>query len=169
MVVVCLLAAAVTVVLRLAVGYAFAQSVLPDQSLTPGVVASTDLDEVCGVAGGRTYSQRHRKTSYQMKVEVRQRYGAKSCGEVDHRVELSLGGADVVENLWCQAGPPEPWNYKLKDRLESLVWRRVCREHTMSLVAGQAVFLAPDWRVGYCALVGGEPCPPSTGSLKKVE
>ena len=143
-----------------AIPEARSQSVLPDPALTPGVVASTDPAEVCGVVGGRTYSQRHRKTSYQMKVEVRRRYGAQRCGEIDHRVELSLGGDDAVENLWCEAGPPEPWSYKLKDRLEALVWRRVCRDHSMTLEEGRAVFLAPDWRAGYCALVGGAPCPP---------
>ena len=142
------------------VSAAFAQVVLPDQVLTPGVIASVNQTEVCGKIGGVTYSQRHRRTTTAMKAEVRREYGMARCGEVDHRVELSLGGADVIGNLWCQPGPPVVWNFKLKDRLEALVWRKVCREHSMTLAQGQAVFLAPDWRLSYCRLIGGAPCPP---------
>ncbi len=139
---------------------AHAQSVLPDPSLTPGVIASTDQAEVCGIVGGLSYSKRHRATSYEVKAEVRQRYHAQSCGEIDHRGPLALGFADVVENLWCQPGPPEPWNYKLKDELEVYVWLAVCKRDTMTLAQGQAIFLEPDWRVPFCALIGGAPCPP---------
>ena len=133
---------------------------LPDPALTPGVVASTDPAEVCGYVGGLSYSARHRKTTVAMKAAVAREYGAARCGEIDHRVELSLGGADVPANLWCQPGPPVVWNFRLKDRLESYVWRAVCRQHMMSLAAGQAIFLAPDWRVAYCQFIKGPPCPP---------
>lgn len=132
---------------------------LPDPGLTPGVIASTDEAEVCGTVNGVTYSKRHRQTTAAMKAQVAREYGREHCGEIDHRVELSLGGADDVKNLWCQPGPDEAiWNFKLKDRLEAEVWRRVCHQHSMTLAEGQAVFLAPDWRVEYCRIIGGGPC-----------
>jgi hypothetical protein len=136
------------------------RSILPPPE-APGVVASTDQTEVCGIVGGLSYSKRHRATTQEMKAEVRRRDHAAVCGEIDHRLMLALGGADAIENLWCQPGPPEPWNFHLKDALELLVWENVCKHHTMTLAEGQAVFMAPDWRVGYCALIGGPPCPPS--------
>src|SRR5713226_1957873 len=111
---------------------------LPDPRLTPGVVASADRAEVCGSVDGLSYSRRHRATTAEMKAEVRRRYGATHCGEIDHRLPLALGGADVVENLWCEAGPEETvWNFRLKDALEVHVWAAVCHDHTMSLGDGQ--------------------------------
>ncbi len=132
---------------------------LPDPKLTPGVVASTDEAEVCGFVGGLSYSKRHRATTAEMKAEVRRRYGRTHCGEIDHRVPLALGGADVVENLWCQPGPDEAvWNFILKDALEFHVWASVCHDHTMSLAQGQTLFLEPDLTEQYCGLIAGEVC-----------
>jgi hypothetical protein len=88
-----------------------------------------------------------------MKRAVERRYGLdRNPGEIDHRVPLALGGAGVLRNLW-----PEPggrWSYHAKDRMESVAWRDVCRRGTLSLRAAQALFLAPDWRVGYKQLLG---------------
>jgi hypothetical protein len=122
----------------------------PDPTLTPGVVASTDEAEVCGVVDGKTYSQRHRQTTAAMKAEVFKRYGIEKDGrefEIDHRLELSLGGADDVRNLWPQEGMTHP-SFHDKDRLESRVWRMVCKKHSMSLADAQAIFLG-DWIAGY--------------------
>lgn len=134
------------------------QGDIPDDHCTPGVVASTDPVDVCGIIDGQTYSQRHRQTSAEMKAEVRRRYGMARCGEIDHRLPLALGGADTVENLWCQPGEGT-WPYRLKDKLEVTVWRQVCHEHSKTLSEGQAIFLEPDWRDEYCQEIGGAPCP----------
>jgi hypothetical protein len=134
---------------------AAAAEILPPPE-APGVVASADQDEVCGYAGGLTYSKRHRQTTPEMKAEAHR--GQRTCGEIDHRLPLALGGADDVHNLWCEPGPPEPWNFHVKDRLEVYVWHAVCKTHSMTLADGQAVFLRPDWRDAYCTLVGGPPC-----------
>lgn len=132
---------------------------IPDPAFTPGVVASTDEAEVCGREGGLTYSQRHRQTTSGTKKAVLQEYGQEPPfdGEIDHRLPLALGGADVVKNLWPQKAVGK-WNYHMKDALEVYVWAAVCKHHTMTLADGQAVFLAPDWRAGYCKLIGGEAC-----------
>jgi len=138
--------------------YAEDLPVVPDPTLTPGVVASTDEAEVCGIVDGKTYSQRHRKTTSAMKGEVFKRYGIQKAGrefEVDHRVELSLGGADELGNLWPEEGWQHP-SFHDKDRLEARVWRMVCKEHSMSLADGQAIFLG-DWREGYQKVFGAAP------------
>ncbi len=39
----------------------------PDDALTPGVVASIDPTDVCGIIDGLTYSKRHRHTPLELK------------------------------------------------------------------------------------------------------
>ena len=128
---------------------------LPDPRLTPGAVAEDGHTEtsVCGLVDGLTYSKRHRATPQALKRELRDRDGAIGRGEIDHRVPLALGGADIVNNLWWQPGPDAPgvvWTYLDKDRLETEIWQRVCKRRTMPLEDGQAVFLVPDWGRQYC-------------------
>ena len=136
---------------------------LPDAACSPGVVASTDQTDVCGYVGGLSYSKRHRQTPTGLKALIRKRYGQTDNhgdAEIDHRVPLALGGEDSVYNLFWEPGDGQgyTWTYHLKDRLEVLLWHRVCREHSMPLADAQAVFLAPDWRLYYCQYVGGAPC-----------
>lgn len=79
----------------------------PDDTLTPGAVASTDGNDVCGIVDGLSYSRRHRHTSPELKREVYAAYYVDPAGrefEVDHRVPVCLGGADIRENLWPQEG-----------------------------------------------------------------
>ena len=123
---------------------------MPDPSLTPGVVASTDTAEVCGYVDGLSYSRRHRATTLEMKREVRRRYGITGYwrGEIDHRAPLCVGGADVVENLWPQA------DFQAKDELEAQVCRAVCHGQ-MTLQQGQAIFLG-DWRGHLSEKRGGQ-------------
>jgi hypothetical protein len=132
--------------------------VVPDPSLTPGAVASTDPNDVCGVVDGVTYSRRHRHTPAELKREVYAEYGIDRAGqdfEIDHRVPLCIGGADVGENLWPQEGWQHP-SYHDKDRLEAEVCREVCEHHEMSLHDGQAIFLG-DWVAGYQKVFGDDP------------
>lgn len=124
---------------------------VPDPVLTPGVIASTDQADVCGYVDGLSYSRRHRATSPELKDWVFREYGItpprgrdRGEWEIDHRVPLALGGADVAANLWPQAGWGQ-WNYHQKDEVEFRAWRAVCKWHTMTLQEGQAIFLG-DWR-----------------------
>ncbi len=135
---------------------------VPDDSVTPGVVASTDQRDVCATVDGLTYSKRHRATPAELKRSIRER---DSCdphnSEVDHRLPLSLGGDDVERNLSCQPGPAQgvTWNYHDKDRLETYAWQSVCRHHTMTLGAAQAMFLAPsNWIQRYCEVFSDSRC-----------
>src|SRR5205807_7297047 len=119
---------------------------------------STDPNDVCGIVDGLTYSKRNRHTPVELKYEVYTAYGIEAGGrpfEVDHRVPLCLGGADARENLWPQEGWQHP-NFHDKDRLETEVCRMVCRDHSMTLQAGQAIFL-DDWITGYRQIFGRDP------------
>jgi hypothetical protein len=120
---------------------------VPIDELTPGIVASTDVSEVCGRIEGVTYSERHRKERHD-KYRIMLAYGydiSRSRDyELNHRVPLALGGADIVANLW-----PEPWGGQMnahdKDHLEDWAWRSVCLARTLSLRDAQEMFFG-DWR-----------------------
>lgn len=95
---------------------------IPDDSLTPGAIATTSQAEVCAFGGSLSYSQAHRQTSYQLKEWIFREYGMeppdrteRGQWEVDHRVPLCLGGADVAANLW----PQNAATYHDKDALEA--------------------------------------------------
>lgn len=123
---------------------------IPSDIITPGAIASHDSNEVCGIINGLTYSKRHRATPYDLKAAIRQRDHSTGGGEVDHRVPLCLGGADVEANLWWQQ------NFKHKDELEAWACRAVCHEHTLGLDAAQTMFLG-DWRESYKQVFGVMP------------
>lgn len=91
-------------------------------------------------------------------MAVYKAYGLTSvtCGhcEVDHRVPLEIGGADVKENLWPQSYETSPWNAHMKDHLEDYIHEQVCTRHTMTLQAAQQIFLQPDWREQFKTYLG---------------
>lgn len=122
-----------------------AYPLIPDPNLTPGAVASTDDQEVCGVQDGLSYSKNHR-LDHTLKNKSIRLYGIEGFrGEGDHRVPLSLGGADKVSNMWPQVYEG-PCGAKAKDVVEDRLWRQVCKEHSMSLSDAQAVFMGPYWK-----------------------
>lgn len=68
---------------------------IPDSRCSPGVVASTNVADVCGEVNGKSYSERHRKTPEGLKQAIRKRYVVeqnRGDAEIDHRVPLALGG-----------------------------------------------------------------------------
>ena len=130
---------------------------VPDSTCTPGVVASTDEQDVCGVVDGLSYSKRHRQTPAGLKALIRKRYGAQAIPaeheEIEHLIPLCAGGMDSVMNLWRQSGDGL-WSYHVQDRMEAEVCRRICAG-TLPLADGQALFV-PDWRVGFCRVFPGD-------------
>ncbi len=123
-----------------------AAAVTPNAQLTPGAVSSDPVEAVCrpGYAAAR-----RAELPRVARAEVYARYGMAEHSRgfvIDHRVPLSLGGLNLVENLW-----PEPKagreSAHAKDELERALHSRVCRYHTMTLRAAQDVFLG-DWRAG---------------------
>jgi hypothetical protein len=144
----------VFLLLLMAAGHIWAQQaprplpIRPDKKLTPGAIATLDVEKVCHVG----YSKTVRKTSEAMKARVYARYGIvneKGADfEIDHRVALSIGGADVEKNEWPQSYLTQPWNAYRKDVLEHYIWRRVCIQKTMTLLEGQRIFQG-DWIDAY--------------------
>lgn len=131
--------------------------IVPDPILTPGVVATTDQADICGVVGGLRYTERHRFTTQSMKDGTFSKYQIVKGGrdfEVDHRVPICAGGADVKENLWPQLGWLHP-SYHDKDRLEDQICRLICKG-SVSVTDGQAIFMG-DWTLGYAKVFGKAP------------
>lgn len=135
----CLVASADTPDRRVPAPYAYAiadgdwtkaLAVLPDQMRTPGKVREgATAVELC-MDGFTTKAFRH--TTPAMKRAVYLRYNTspnaglcKSGCEVDHLVPLTLGGDDVIENLWPQPSEPKP-GFHQKDALEVRLHSRVC-------------------------------------------
>lgn len=97
---------------------------LPDSTVTPGAVATTDTAIVCHRS---TKTVRH--TTEATKKRVYLEYGIRShkAGEyeIDHLIPLELGGADTITNLWPQPAEPEP-GFHQKDKLENELHRLAC-------------------------------------------
>lgn len=143
----------------LLIGLAAAGGNMPDPTLTPGAVASTNLAEVCASDGkpGSAYSRAHRSMNEQQRQADFERYGVpwsdRHDYEDDHLVPLCLGGADRLENRW-----PQPrhgsWNSYEKDQLEGYTCRAVCSGQ-LGLGEAQRWFLTPaDWRDAYRRIFG---------------
>ncbi len=117
---------------------------MPDTTLTPGAVATTDRAEICAWVGGRSYSQRHRmwesKRSTLLKYGLDPRDGRHY--EDDDLVPVCLGGDNANPlNHW-----PMPWpEAREKDELEGQTCRAVCAGR-MTPEAGQAIFTSGRWR-----------------------
>jgi len=111
---------------------------LPVARLTPGAIRTADTSVYCHQ---RTRDVRH--TSAALKDTVYRAFGwttaAHPAGEVDHKVPLELGGADVRANLWFQPAP----DHLAKDSVENWARREVCAGR-MSGVWAQQIFMR-DW------------------------
>jgi hypothetical protein len=118
---------------------------MPRQDLTPGAIASSDLDEICSTG----YARNHRQTTDEMKDWVMREYGLTSRRdvEIDHRIPICLGGADVAANLWPQ---PYPEAIK-KDHLEWAVCMAICADrhgYTRTLAPPLRLDVAQSWFLG---------------------
>ena len=143
---------AASILIGIAVGAADAADlVLPDPKLTPGAVLTTDTSKVC-IPG---YSKTVRHTSGRLKHEVYKIYGIRPKSghyEVDHLIPLSIGGADVRENLWPESRDTQPWNANVKDRLEVRLHAEICAGH-LSITDAQKE-ISRDWIAAYRKYIG---------------
>lgn len=123
---------------------AFAQAVVPDPTLTPGAVRTTDAFDVCDHGTGQL---RHmtRERSDRIMAEYGLPGGAHEAYEIDHLIPLSIGGSDDDANLW-----PEPrrmiekeWSAERKDDLEARLRELVCSGQIEITDAQKAI--ADDW------------------------
>ncbi len=140
---------------------------LPDSECTPGAVNPTVTVEVLRDSGFRTACVRGHASSAAEKNHTYQRYaiehpdqntGQTQTCELDHLISLELGGADTVDNIWPQCGPPgvvlSERYFKRKDAVENFLAKQV-REGKMSLAEAQKG-IATDWTQFLAASEGCE-------------
>jgi len=128
---------------------------LPDASLTPGDVLTTDAKLVC-VSG---YAGSKRKVSQSLKDAVYKTYGilkhTSGDWEIDHLISLELGGSNTQSNLWPQSFVTQPLNAHVKDKLEDALHKRVC-DGVLPLSEAQKA-IALNWTAAYLKYVGPLP------------
>ena len=129
---------------------------LPDPMCTPGAINPTVTAEVLQDPSFRTDCVRSHATSESQKDGTYALYGiphptqnsgqSQTC-ELDHLISLELGGADTLDNIWPQCGPPDvalsERFFKRKDAVENFLARQV-REGKMPLADAQKG-IATDW------------------------
>jgi hypothetical protein len=111
---------------------------IPDASCTPGGVNPTVTIEVLRDPAYRTGCTRNSGTSAAQKAGTYGWYkiphpknntGATQTCELDHLISLELGGADTLDNIWPQCGPPgvplRQRYFKQKDLVENYLAAQV--------------------------------------------
>ena len=131
------------------------QTHIPDHNRTPGAINPKVTQEdvratVCVSGWSRTIRP---PASYMNRLKAKQMRELSLPGNAhdyheDHLVPLCAGGHPTdPRNLWPQPTTGK-WTERLKDHLESSVCRQICRGD-ITLTAGQAIFLEPDWTQQY--------------------
>lgn len=143
-------------VLLLVSGLVAANSLeLPDSSLTPGDVLTTEASIVC-VPG---YSKSVRNVPSSVKQDAYKAYGIYEHGhgeyEVDHLISLELGGSNSIKNLWPESYLTQPLNAHVKDKLENRLHALVCNGALPLAVAQTEI--ATNWVSAYQKYVGPLP------------
>src|ERR1700722_13494241 len=110
---------------------------VPDPAITPGEM---DASLAC-----ISNTDRPRSVTNPEKDAILAAYGypantQKSSGEFDHWLPHWMGGSDGPKNIWF-----EPHTGKFgsltKDKVERLLWRKVCVNKTLTLDEAKAVYL----------------------------
>jgi hypothetical protein len=123
-------------------------TIVPDPTLTPGAVRTTDVALICS-AGTRELRHWSRERDDFILREYGLPAGPHPQYEIDHLVPLGLGGSDEDANLWPEPRRPlEPtWNAEAKDRLEWRLRDVVCGGQLDVREAQKAI--AEDWTEAY--------------------
>lgn len=129
---------------------------IPDPDCTPGAFNPTVTVEILKRPSFRTDCLRDKVTSAAKKAQTYDWYdvqhpvsniGSHMTCELDHLVSLELGGADTLDNIWPQCGPPgvalRDRFFKEKDIVENFLAKQV-REGAISLGEAQRA-IAKDW------------------------
>ena len=117
---------------------------LPDPACTPGAVFSVATTTDICVEG---YSQTVRNVPANLKKKIYKAYGIAypppfGTYELDHLVNLSIGGSNDAANLFPEAASPAP-GFPEKDVVENYLHQEVCNGH-IGLREAQAA-IASDW------------------------
>ena len=109
-----------------ALAASYPSPLVPDPTLTPGDVLTTDTTVVCQ----RGYTATVRDVPQSLKNQVFRQYGITHPQpreyEIDHLISLELGGSNSIRNLWPQSYRTMPLNATVKDRLENRLHALVC-------------------------------------------
>jgi hypothetical protein len=110
---------------------------VPDPKITTGAM---DASQACV-----SNSDRPRNVSTAEKNAILVAYGypadtKKSSGEFDHWYPHWMGGLDTQENIWFEPHAGKFGSFT-KDKVELLLWRKVCVNKTMTLDQAKAVYL----------------------------
>ena len=125
--------------------------ILPNETMTPGVVDPAATKEKICVPG---YTQTVRNVPQSLKNQVYQEYGIFQHKpreyEIDHLISLELGGSNDIKNLWPQSYVTQPWNARVKDKLENKLHSMICDdqitvEEAQKLISG-------NWIDSYCKI-----------------
>jgi hypothetical protein len=110
---------------------------VPDPALTPG-----EMDASLACVSNR---DRPRSVTDSEKNAILAAYGypattKKSSGEFDHWFPHWMGGADGPKNIWFEPHAGKFGSFT-KDKVELLLWRKVCVDKTMSLKQAKTLYL----------------------------
>jgi anti-sigma factor RsiW len=118
---------------------------LPMASITPGATWEVSAEDLCaGTRHTRAITPAMRAqvlSAYRMERVPADQY------ELDYLITPELGGATDARNLWPQGYSSSVWNARVKDELESLLPRLVCRG-AIDLENAQRE-MAVDWIAAY--------------------
>jgi hypothetical protein len=93
--------AAMAMLAALVTSPAFCQVIVPDPTLTPGAVRTTDAFDVCS-HGTAQLRHMNRDRSDAIMAKYGLPAGPHEAYEIDHLIPLSIGGSDDDQNLWPQ-------------------------------------------------------------------
>jgi hypothetical protein len=118
----------------------------PEPSLTPGVTAGVNRDQICV-----SKPPKNRIVPVSLQRRVFEEYGISGAEprayEVDYLITPALGGADDIRNLWPQSNSAAVWNARVKDALEDRLHDLVC-DGRLDLVTAQRD-ISSDWIAAY--------------------
>ena len=128
---------------------------LPDPRLTPGLADPSLTKDVLCAPGFTTATIRNVPST--RKKAIYKLYGIEPIEppcpcEIDHLIPLELGGSNEPSNLWPQSQMTQPWNARVKDRLEKRLHAEVCSAK-IELEAGQHE-IASNWMAAYIERFG---------------
>jgi hypothetical protein len=119
----------------------------PNPNLTIGSVIARQKSEVC-YSG---YSASVRNVPLPLRKKVFDNYGVayppeEDSVQLDHFINLAIGGSNKEDNLWVQPCPECKW----KDKVENYLHKRVC-DGGMSLEEAQRA-ISSDWYAIYVTI-----------------
>jgi hypothetical protein len=125
----------------------FKPSVVPDRSLTPGLIRQAAIRDVCIM----DHEEVVKVVPAALRQRVFQEYGIANADadnyEVDFLIAPGLGGAEDVRNLWPEPNASPVWNSRVKDALEERLHQLVC-SGKLDLPTAQRE-IATDWIAAY--------------------